>query len=138
MHRLPIDEVWHFYQGSALELLLLHPDGAGEVRQLGGGSGSGGDGQLVQTVVPAGTWMGARVAPGGTWTLFGTTMAPGFLPADYEGGDADDLSRRHPAHEPLIRALCRRDGPTRMPGDVDRPGSGSASGTRNHPGEAAP
>ena len=27
LHRLPIDEVWHFYRGDALELLLLGPDG---------------------------------------------------------------------------------------------------------------
>lgn len=110
MHRLPIDEVWHFHRGDVLELLLLHPDGRDELRLLGGG-----DGQLAQTVVPAGTWMGARVAPGGAWTLFGATMAPGFVPADYEGGDVEELVRRYPGREALIRALCRPDGPTRMP-----------------------
>ncbi|GAA2006030.1 cupin domain-containing protein [Catenulispora subtropica] len=109
LHRLPIDEVWHFYRGDALEVLLLHPGGGGEVRRLGDGD------QLIQTVVPAGTWMGARVAPGGAWALFGTTMAPGFVPADYEGGDAEELSRRYPEHEPLVRALCRPGAPTRMP-----------------------
>ncbi|NUR59738.1 MAG: cupin domain-containing protein [Catenulispora sp.] len=117
MHRLPIDEVWHFYRGDALELLLLHADGRHEVRLLGGG-----DGELVQTVVqfvvPAGTWMGARVAPGGAWSLFGTTMAPGFVPADYEGGDVEELVRRYPEREVLIRALCRADGPRRMPDDL--------------------
>ena len=110
LHKLPIDEVWHFYRGDPLELLLLHPDGGDELRRLGGG-----DGHLVQTFVPAGTWMGARVAPGGTWSLIGTTMAPGFVPADYEGGDAEELARRHPDREALIRALCRPGAPTRMP-----------------------
>ena len=47
-------------------------------------------------VVPAGTWMGARVAPGGEWSLFATTMAPGFIPGDYEGGDADELAAAYP------------------------------------------
>ena len=102
MHRLPIDEVWHFYRGDALELLLLHPDGRDESRRLGSG-----DDDLAQTVVPAGTWMGARVAPGGSWSLFGTTMAPGFMTADYEGGDVENLVGRHPRREALIRALCR-------------------------------
>ena len=115
LHRLPIDEVWHFYRGDSMELLLLRPDGGDELRRLGDG-----DGDLVQTVVTAGTWMGARVAPGGTWSLFGTTMAPGFVPADYEGGDADGLARRHPGREALIRALCRPGAPTRMPEDDDR------------------
>jgi predicted cupin superfamily sugar epimerase len=93
--------------------VLLHPDGRHEVRLLGGGAG-----QPAQSVVPAGTWMGARVAPGGAWSLFGTTMAPGFVPADYEGGEVEELVRGYPECEGLIRALCRADGPRRMPGDL--------------------
>ena len=27
MHRLPTDEIWHFYLGDAIEVLLLDPDG---------------------------------------------------------------------------------------------------------------
>jgi predicted cupin superfamily sugar epimerase len=108
LHRLPVDEVWHHYRGAVLDLLLLHPDGRGELRRLG-------EGDLVQTVVPAGVWMGARVAPGGAWALFGTTMAPGFTEADWEGGQVEDLALRYPQREPLIRQLCRPDTPTRMP-----------------------
>ncbi|MEV0317650.1 cupin domain-containing protein [Streptomyces sp. NPDC050658] len=111
LHRLPIDEVWHFYQGDPLELLLLHPDGTDEVLTLGHGIPD----QRPQAVVPAGTWMGAAVAPGGSWSFFGTTMAPGFLPEDYEGGDAGTLAARHPGQAARIRALCRADAPTRMP-----------------------
>lgn len=111
LHRLPIDEVWHFYRGDPLELLLLDPDGTARVEVLG-------QDQHVQLVVPAGTWMGAQVAGGGRWALCGTTMAPGFLPADYEGGDAETLCARYPAVADRIRALCR-SGPHRMPEDVD-------------------
>jgi uncharacterized protein len=98
MHRLPIDEVWHFYRGDPLELLLLGPDGS-DVVTLGP--------DLVQLTVPAGTWMGAQVAAGGLWTLCGTTMAPGFVAADYEGGDADELCARYPSAAARIRTLCR-------------------------------
>lgn len=105
MHRLPIDEVWHFYQGDPLELLLLGPNDA-RVVTLGP--------ELVQTVVPAGTWMGAAVAPGGRWSLCGTTMAPGFMPSDYEGGDADVLCARYPSVADRIRALCRPESPLRF------------------------
>ena len=122
MHRLPIDEIWHFYRGDPLELLLLHPDGRSEVRLLG-------DGDLVQTVVPAGSWMGARVAADGAWSLFGTTMAPGFMPSDYEGGDAEELCRRYPEREELIRALCRPDAPRHMPGELDEPAASANSQT---------
>jgi predicted cupin superfamily sugar epimerase len=105
MHRLPIDEVWHFYRGDPLELLLLFPSGEARVEVLG---------PAVQLTVPAGTWMGARVAAGGRWALCGTTMAPGFVPSDYEGGDADALCARYPSVADRIRALCRPDAPVRM------------------------
>ena len=108
LHRLPTDEVWHFYRGDSLELLLLFPDGSDELVLLGGPD-------VYQTVVPAGTWMGARVASGGSWSLFGTTMAPGFLPSDYEGGDPAELAARHPARADRIRALCRTGAALRMP-----------------------
>ncbi|HEX6358363.1 cupin domain-containing protein [Actinophytocola sp.] len=111
MHRLPIDEVWHFYRGDPIELLLLDPDGGSRVEVLGST-------QHVQFTVPAGTWMGARVADGGRWALCGTTMAPGFVESDYEGGDADALSARYPDVADHIRALCRPGAPTRMSDDA--------------------
>ncbi|MFL6124580.1 cupin domain-containing protein [Actinophytocola sp.] len=106
MHRLPIDEVWHFYRGDPVELLLLFPSGEARVEVLGG--------PTVQLAVPAGTWMGARVAAGGRWALCGTTMAPGFVPSDYEGGEVDALCARYPTEADRIRDLCRPDAPVRM------------------------
>lgn len=105
LHRLPIDEVWHFYQGDPVELLLLDTEAHVEVL---------GPGHHVQLTVPAGTWMGAQVRPGGRWSLCGTTMAPGFMPADYEGGDVDVLAARYPDAADHIRALCRPDAPLRF------------------------
>lgn len=104
LHRLPIDEVWYFQSGDPIELLLLEPGAAGRVVLLGSDVL---DGQELQVTVPAGTWMGARVAPGGEWSLFATSMAPGFIPADYEPGDAEALVRDWPEHEARIRALTR-------------------------------
>ncbi len=104
MHRLPTDEVWHFYLGDPIELLLLHPDGTDELRLLGHAVLAG---QLVQTTVPAGAWMGARVAPGGSFALFGTTMAPGFAIQDFEAGDRDELVHRYPHRRDLIEAMTR-------------------------------
>ncbi|MFF7857971.1 cupin domain-containing protein [Streptomyces sp. NPDC007904] len=104
LHRLPADEVWHFYLGDPLQLLLLAPDGTARTPVLGPDVLGG---QHVQLTVPAGTWMGARVAQGGAWTLFGCTMAPGFTPEGYEHGDAAELTARHPGHADRIAALCR-------------------------------
>ena len=104
MHRLPIDEVWFFQAGDPIELLLLEPETAGRVATLGPDVRGGHE---LQVVVSAGTWMGARTAPGGTWSLFATSMAPGFVPADYDPGVRDALRTAWPQHEPLIRALTR-------------------------------
>ena len=41
-HRLAFDEVWHFYAGDPLRLVLLHPDGSDEEVVLGGDVLAGG------------------------------------------------------------------------------------------------
>ncbi|WP_430382816.1 cupin domain-containing protein [Streptomyces sp. P10-4] len=104
LHRLPSAEVWHFYLGDPLHLLLLAPDGTTRTPVLGPDLRAG---QHLQLTVPARTWMGARVAGGGSWTFFGCTMAPGFTYADYEHGNAADLTARYPAEAALITELCR-------------------------------
>jgi uncharacterized protein len=59
----------------------------------------------VQWVVPAGCWQGSRLRDGGGFALLGTTMAPGFDPADYEHGRRADLLAAFPAFADEIRRL---------------------------------
>lgn len=105
LHRLPADEIWHFYRGDPLTLFLLAEGGGGARTVVLGPDVLGG--QHVQFTVPAGTWMAAEVADGGAWTLFGCTMAPGFTFADYEHGDAAVLAARFPREAARITALSR-------------------------------
>jgi predicted cupin superfamily sugar epimerase len=115
LHRLPTDEVWHFYLGDPVELLELHADGRSERVVLGHDVLAG---QRVQHVVAAQTWMGAHLLPGGGdagWALFGTTMAPGFTAEDYEGGTAAELAAAYPAEADLIARLTRASAPTTIP-----------------------
>ncbi len=104
LHRLRADEVWHFYLGDPVELLLLEPGAEGHLLALGPDLAAG---QRPQATVPAGAWQGARLAPGGRWALLGTTMAPGYDPADFELGRRDALLARWPAQRVLIEALTR-------------------------------
>jgi len=104
MHRLPTDELWHFYLGDPIELLLLSPDGTDELIVLGHDVLAG---QRVQAVVPAGTWMGARLRPGGDYGVYGNTMAPGFVLTDFEGANSDELIARWPRRAEMIRSLTR-------------------------------
>ncbi len=97
-HRLTFDEVWHFYAGDPLRLVLLHPDGTDAEVILG-------DGDIVQHVIPAGVWQAGELVPGGTWALYGCTMAPGFTPSCFEGGSVERLLGTYPARAADIGRL---------------------------------
>lgn len=112
MHRLPVDEVWHFYLGDPVDLVLLHPYGSMTTPRLGHDIFAG---ELLQLVVPAGTWVGGELAPGGAWAVFGNTMAPGFRSEMYEGADPEALRRGWPAAAQQIGRLTRPGEPTSMP-----------------------
>src|SRR5206468_8607924 len=71
LHRLPSDEIFHFYLGSPVQMLQLWPDGQGRVVMLGPDVLAG---QSPQIVVPRGVWQGSSLMPGGSYALLGTTM----------------------------------------------------------------
>jgi predicted cupin superfamily sugar epimerase/quercetin dioxygenase-like cupin family protein len=106
MHRLQSDEVWHFYSGTSLKMLLLYPDGHGETVMLGANVEAG---ELPQVTVPRGVWQGSvpRSNAPGTYAFFGTQVSPGFESADFEIGYRDELQRAYPAFAALIGRLTR-------------------------------
>jgi len=104
MHRLKGDEVYHFYLGDPVEMLILKADGSAEAILIGQDIAAG---MRVQHKVCGGTWQGSRLAPGGKFALMGTTMSPGFDPADFELGNREELSARYPMYAPLIAMLTR-------------------------------
>jgi predicted cupin superfamily sugar epimerase len=113
-HRLTFDEIWHFYAGDPLRLVLLHADGLTEEVVLGDPLA----GHTPQHVVPAGSWQAGEVAPGGTWSFYGVTMAPGFTAACFEGGRAAELLEGYPARAADIERLSIPAGePATMPDD---------------------
>ena len=104
LHRLPGDEIYHFYLGDPVELLLLHADGRGETFVLGQDFANG---MRLQQVVPGGVWQGSRLMPGSRFALMGTTMAPGFDFQDFEAGAFTALAATHPAFKEHIKQLTR-------------------------------
>jgi uncharacterized protein len=104
LHRLPTDEVYHFYLGDPVELLMLGDAGSIATVVLGPDLPAG---QRVQHVVPRGVWQGSRLRAGGRVALLGTTMAPGYDPQDYEGGERGDLCARYPGAAAEIVRLTR-------------------------------
>jgi uncharacterized protein len=101
LHRLPGDEVFHFYLGDPVRMLQLWPDGSAREFILGADLRKG---ELPQTLVPGGVWQGSLLEPGGTFALLGATMAPGFDYTDYEEGMREPLIAGYPgAHELIVR-----------------------------------
>lgn len=106
LHRLPTDEIYHFYLGSPVTMLQLRPDGTTKVIMLGNDIKAG---QEIQVVVPGGTWQGSFLKDGGGFSLMGTTMAPGFDPSDFEPASRDVLLRQYPNQSELIIRLTSYD-----------------------------
>lgn len=102
LHRLKWDELFHFYLGDPLVLVKISPEGEVATVRLGHDVTSG---CVVQHVIPAGTWFGAYPDEGSEYCLIGCTVAPGFDFADFEVGEREDLLRRYPHAESLIRRL---------------------------------
>ena len=102
LHRLAGDEIYHFYLGSPVTMLQLHPDGSSEVITLGQDILNG---QCVQAVVLQNTWQGCFLSEGGEFALMGCTVTPGFEFNDFEPGRREELLEQYPDRRDLILKL---------------------------------
>ncbi len=73
-HRVIHDEIWNFYEGDPLQLILFD---AKEIRTETIGPGCNG----YVTIVPGNTWQAAVTT--GRYSLVGCTVAPGFDFSDF-------------------------------------------------------
>lgn len=111
-HRLSADEVWHFYAGDPLRLVLLYPDGSSREVVMGGDPLQG---QFVQFVIPAGVWQAGHLLTGGRYALYGCTVAPGFTGEMFEGGVRAELLEKYPEMADDINRLTADHDETKMP-----------------------
>lgn len=72
-HRVDADEIWHWYEGEALEMLRFDPHDRQVSKHVLGPVGLE---SAPVFVVPAGCWQAAR--PLGNYALVGCTVAPGY------------------------------------------------------------
>ncbi len=105
LHRIQSDEVWHFYQGDPLNVVMLTAEGDLSVTTLGQNMDTD---ERFQFVVPAGAWFGAEVAPGGRYSLVGCTVAPGFDFKDFELAKKEEMVQLYPQHKEFLNAFCLR------------------------------
>lgn len=104
LHRIKSDEVWHFYAGYALEVIEI--DEAGKLISTTVGNDVS-KGQVPQYVVKAGRWFGSRVLEGGSFSLVGCTVAPGFDFKDFEMAGREALVAQFPEHAKMIIEMTR-------------------------------
>jgi predicted cupin superfamily sugar epimerase len=89
--------MYHYYIGEPLEVLLLYPDGTGEIKVLGADLNGG---MRPQLLIPAGTYHMSRLGKGSAVTAFSllaTTEWPGFEPPDLELAEPSTLIAAYPA-----------------------------------------
>jgi predicted cupin superfamily sugar epimerase len=103
MHRLPSDELFHFYEGHPAQMLQLNPAGGGRIVQLGS--------DLERAVVvPGGVWQGMRLmedAREDAFALFGVSVHPEFRKEEFELGERATLCLAYPAWRSDIERLTR-------------------------------
>lgn len=102
-HSLKSTEIYHYYMGDPLTLVLLHADGTAQKIVLGSDLAAG---QVPQAIVPAGVWQGSFLEqPAAGFSLVGATCFPGFEPADFTLGTREEMLAKFPMHQTMMQTL---------------------------------
>ena len=103
-HRIKQDELFHFYDGSPLTIHVIDSSGNYSSIRQGRSTKSG---EVPQATVKAGWIFGACVNDLNSYSLVGTTVAPGFDFEDFELLSRDHLIDLFPQHHKIIEKLTR-------------------------------
>lgn len=104
-HRLKSDEVWYFHGGSPLIVHVI--DEAGNYTKLKLGLDIA-NGEMPQVIVPRNSIFGSTTIEGGTFSLVGCMVSPGFDFEDFELFTQEQLMESYPQHEKVIGQLAYR------------------------------
>ena len=102
LHRIHNDQLYHYYLGDPIDVLMLHADGTTQRAVVGPDLRAG---QCLQLLIPGNTFHTARIVGGGRWFLGASTEWPGVEPADVEIGDVDALGAKYPDVASDLRAF---------------------------------
>lgn len=101
-HRIKQDEIWHFYDGSAIRLHMISGSGIHTIHSIGRDLYKG---EIPQFIVPGGYWFAAEVIDENAFSLVGCTVSPGFSFEDFELILRRDLISLFPENEEIISRL---------------------------------
>jgi len=109
LHKLSELEIYHFYAGDPVELVLFPPaDSTEDVKTLILGNRIEME-EVPQFAVPAGTTQGSRLKDGGKWALLGTTMAPPYSQKVFQLSSRNTLLELFPEYRDLILQFTREE-----------------------------
>jgi uncharacterized protein len=101
LHRIRCDQLYHYYLGDPIEVLLLRENGDSELVVVGPNIVGG---EIVQLFIPGNTFHTARVTGKSRWFLGASTEWPGVVPAeDVELGNVEELAAKYPESAADIR-----------------------------------
>ena len=103
LHRIRNDQLYHYYLGDPLELLMLRTDGTSEKVVVGPDLRNG---QHVQLLIPGNTFHTARIVGARRWFLGASTEWPGVEPSDVELGNLEVLASKYPQAAAELRAIA--------------------------------
>ena len=103
-HKINQDEMWHFYQGDALEIIIIAKDGKLSRVMLGKNIENG---EVFQYVVPKNCWFAAKVSTANSYSFVGCTVSPGFDFKDFTLAKKSELIAKFPQHSDIIENLTR-------------------------------
>ncbi|GLB50406.1 cupin domain-containing protein [Neptunitalea lumnitzerae] len=98
-HKINQDEIWHFYEGSTIQLVMISDTGEASEVHIGNNFSKG---EVPQFVVPKNYWFAAKVLATDAYALVGCTVAPGFDFRDFVLPTRAELVAQFPQHKTLI------------------------------------
>jgi len=109
LHTLSSVEIYHFYAGDTVQLILFPPEGTpGEIQKVMLGSRLE-HGEFPQLAIPAGTTQGSCLMDGGEWALLGTTMAPPYSQEIFKLSSRSKMLKDFPDYRDWILRLTREE-----------------------------
>jgi predicted cupin superfamily sugar epimerase len=102
LHRIKNDQLYHYYLGDPIELLMLHADGSHTFATVGPDLRAG---QFVQLFIPGNTFHTAHIIGKRNWFLGASTEWPGVVPEDVELGDIEAIAAKYPDVATQIRTF---------------------------------
>jgi predicted cupin superfamily sugar epimerase len=103
-HKIRQDEMWHFYDGTAMNLHMISSEGNYTTVKIGNNLA---EGEIPQFTVQGGCWFASEVAADDGFSLMGCTVAPGFDFDDFELPSRSELIKLFPQHKEIITKLTR-------------------------------